>query len=862
MNNGRKLRRPLMLCLFSLLFAALTAQAAEIKLEVFKAGRACTEIKGGYVPPRKPGKWGDTRYLEVTPAMTLMQGNVLTIEMANPQPGATAVNLGGFLAPGMKRETNLIVSEKPLYVRPRPADKDYTLVEPSTALRAIFQYPDGTRAHLNRVCPGLMLEVKHRSLKLFVKTDILAAPYRVTGKGSVPPAYMAFVRNGKVQTVPARPGRLPLNEMDEAWIVAWWDGKAKYQIPLRPKGGGPRRNIWPIYPANSNLLVGEGVGEWPVLVVLQKKPRSVTATDRDWKFDFEGEAGRVIIAPLFGRRWIKAEEMARWKKGLPAKVVRHARAWTRRLRRIPIDVRESSKIENGRLTMTETFTFERIEDEFGTKGAYWAPMPPIFGLSRAMGLPIEARKGQKLVDWDYLHRLGPTVGVDGVRTLHYTFELAMEKYLAPPKPLTHPPLENKKYLRLRNELRREIDKVLQFNRHMAPHHWVFGEMHHDFNACYFYQPGELFATLAWALPHLSEDQQARLKEYMRREYRTFSPFKEHAWGNVHERKGALRERYPVDVQFMKWRKNADPNLHNLYGAWAYLNAAGTREEKIEAARLAKAYVKRSTDFAGVEWDYGSPTITPAPKGGEYGLKYNPALDNRHQSFNSRLSGYIGCTRIARMVGDREAERQGMTLLVRNMALRVAQLYFDQFQIEQGVYAPEPLPAVIRDPERRLQSQQLMSGYKLGPQVNWTFIWDANTPWSKWQKGDMVFYGYINAPLYTSKFPPLYYMGIDLTPETGRFYQVYAKDYAELSMQYIETVAPTWSMAQGIRNWGSEDSVGPPELAWGFFMARAFALGKTGKDLYAHVDFPQAKFGDIYYLQKLSAALSAYAQHGK
>ena len=40
----------------------------DVPLAEYKVGRPCKEITGGHVPPRKPMKWPDQRYLEVLPA--------------------------------------------------------------------------------------------------------------------------------------------------------------------------------------------------------------------------------------------------------------------------------------------------------------------------------------------------------------------------------------------------------------------------------------------------------------------------------------------------------------------------------------------------------------------------------------------------------------------------------------------------------------------------------------------------------------------------------------------------------------------------------------------------------------------------
>lgn len=63
-------------------------------------------------------------------------------------------------------------------------------------------------------------------------------------------------------------------------------------------------------------------------------------------------------------------------------------------------------------------------------------------------------------------------------------------------------------------------------------------------------------------------------------------------------------------------------------------------------------------------------------------------------------------------------------------------------------------------------------------------------------------------------------------------------------------------------WSSEEVVAPPEVSWAVFLVHALVLDRKGNDLYRYVDFPQAKFGDLYYLQRLSLCLRAYARSCK
>jgi hypothetical protein len=58
---------------------------------------------------------------------------------------------------------------------------------------------------------------------------------------------------------------------------------------------------------------------------------------------------------------------------------------------------------------------------------------------------------------------------------------------------------------------------------------------------------------------------------------------------------------------------------------------------------------------------------------------------------------------------------------------------------------------------------------------------------------------------------------------------------------------------------SEEVVAPPEISWAVYLVHALVLDRSGDELYRYVDFPQAKVGDLYYLQKLAMALRAFGR---
>lgn len=829
-------------------FLLLLAMGDEIPLAPFSAGEESPLAhEGGRRSAYSPRTWADTTLPLVAPALTLVEGNILGIEgFVFPEPGASLSNLGAFRAEGMAREGKLR--------------------KPSTALRAILDYGGGTEVHLNRVCPGVLVKTDSPRLDLFVRCRTAGEGWRVTGKGSRPPAWLAFSEGGRVRAVEAR-GEIPLGKMDEPWILAWWDGSGGFEIPLRPANGGPARNVWPVYPATSDLRAATGVGEWPMLLVLERRAEKLAADADGWSLSFGGPAGRTIVAPLHGRRWVRKEEIARWKDGIPGPAAAQARGWTARLRALPVDVREEMRLEGGAPTVTDRFEVEEIRDAWGTKPRPWAPLPPIFALAWKEKFPIRPAAGGDFQDWEWLHRLGPLAGVEGRREISYRIEIPqLESYLAPPKEPRGG--GGAAAARLREKLAREIDKVLAAGP-LAPHQWPFGEMGSGlYFSTYFHNPGEALVTLAWALPHLDDGRAAKLRAYLRGEFREASPFKDHWWGDLKNRRGAPRERYPLDVQFPKWIGGTTFSLHNLYAASLYAEVAAEKGEIAGIWARSKEYLEAHFRRAAVEWDYTERLRFPVRH--DWGPHHtflthrdHPAAESRYESFNSRLNGLIGYVRLARRSGDDAAAERGTCWLARHLALRHAQIHFDRHLVGLGMHDPEP------SLEGGARSATLLRGHYIGPWLIWTYIWKENKPEGDTHEGDRIYLMHVNHPVWSGGpsgagvasgreqvlDAAVAFAGLDLAPETGRFYRDYAREFVEAGFRKLRRVAPTWWMADGPAYFDSEESVAAPEISWASFLAAALILEADAASLSRWVDFPQAKTGDLYYLQKLAVALS-------
>jgi len=129
---------------------------------------------------------------------------------------------------------------------------------------------------------------------------------------------------------------------------------------------------------------------------------------------------------------------------------------------------------------------------------------------------------------------------------------------------------------LRDDLRIEVDKILGTG-HLAPYYFNAGDLHHEGYFLYV-PPGRLITTLAWAYPHLTGEQQAKVKEYVAKELANpkYAPW---AGAKLPWNEGSGREGLgkPAGFNFDRWwgmEGQHRPYLHTLYGLWSYGNRSG------------------------------------------------------------------------------------------------------------------------------------------------------------------------------------------------------------------------------------------------------------------------------------------------
>ena len=592
------------------------------------------------------------------------------------------------------------------------------------------------------------------------------------------PTHVAYAVEGKIVVKPAT-GALTIESMSEPWLLTF--GKAE-----------------------------------PLLVILQSPLRSVEC-GKTWRLLFPGKAGAVITMPLFGglladgaSKALGARPPAAWDEGIPDPVLQHIRGWARRLRRIPVDVRSAWELTAEGVKITEAFQYEDLEDAWNTPKQTWAALPPAFALTKAMRGIVSVEDGAK--DVPYLSTYGPITVVDGKDSISYTIKIPqLQQYLWDKPVWFAGEKDSRTFKVLRETLRAEIDKILEVNEHLAP----FRNLGTGSNGNWHWgSPGETIVTLCWTLPFLEPAKAEALKAYIRREFETYSPLKT-SYAPVD--RGARREFYDVKPI---GKGDDTRNLHNIYAVWEYADKVAGEEVGRQLWPEAKKYL--AAESQGFFWDAGE---SPKPLESR-GVKWAPS--------NTRINGYIGYTRLARLAGDKQAEQWGTCLLARALAVRCGQAWYHQYLVQNGVR-----PGLAHFPPGFLVKDEKFS-------ANLLPLFDPS---------GLRF----DAGLYGEEWP--YVFLNDLTPELGQFYGDQCREPVVACAKWIMWKCPGCWLNRGMKIFGSsqgENWVIEPYIPWVNFLVQATVIRELPEELAWYVGDSRARFGDLYYLQRLALALRAFA----
>lgn len=469
---------------------------------------------------------------------------------------------------------------------------------------------------------------------------------------------------------------------------------------------------------------------------------------------------------------------------------------------------------DGTVRITETFAF-------ADKAHRWATMPGGLALAAVMDGPVKVQEGAKIEGHS---PFGPRMYVEGTNSITYTISIPqLDDYLFNQPAWTNAPKDNAAYNILRRTLQEEIAKILAAGDMMATfEHRGTGSGPTD----QWDSPAETIVTLCWALPFLEQSQAAALKEYINDYYQTYDPL---TFTSIGRGEGARREYY--DVSERKTQPTRGRNMHGLYALWQYVHSVASDEKAAEVMPAVKAFLAAEMDS---NWDAGESTATFNSRGLAWSC------------LNNRINGYIGAARLARLARDAPLEQLAKVLLARALAVRAGQAHYHQWLIN------------IEHPEGQLNPNAEHSTRGL---VHFPVDffgqpegWKANMLPHVDSSG-MRF----NVGLYRADWP--YPFLNELTPELGQFFHDYARTPINVAVKWTMWKAPGVWLSRGPKVFAAslgEDWVPQPYVGWITFMTLATVTQEPPDELAWYVGDSVARFGDMYYLQRLAIALRAYS----
>ncbi len=248
---------------------------------------------------------------------------------------------------------------------------------------------------------------------------------RITEWGHSGPSHFAVATTSGV-VVAGRGDRVDGRTQAEPWILAWFAGGDGWQFDV------------------------------PFLIVLERKPASLSLGDDGLTITFPRGAGSVVAMPFYGyykvppggRKWSErlpgAEDFgidtSRWASAFPEAVVTRARWWTEVLRRYPIRCHETFRVDrlNDVLTIRSEFEFIEIADEWGTAARPFAPISPTLALALTdEHNTFPMRFSAPVTDPFVMTPHGPYMGVEGQTS--YEIEFDTLKYVHEEERAESPP---------------------------------------------------------------------------------------------------------------------------------------------------------------------------------------------------------------------------------------------------------------------------------------------------------------------------------------------------------------------------------------------------------------------------------------
>lgn len=210
-----------------------------------------------------------------------------------------------------------------------------------------------------------------------------------------------------------------INHLAPGWQFRSGAKKLRLFRPLKElELGGPSKLYFPGGSTPDDLAANHFVVSWeksanwngihmPVAVILEKKPRQISLDEDGVLLSFDGEAGKVLLVPLYGVTPRPACE-------LTEKDLARAAELSRLIPGLPVEVKRSIAMdwEKDRLLIKDEFSHLPWQDAWNTPIKPYAPLPPSFVLAAISGM-VRISSGKAVIDCNYPLNSGPLCVVEG-----------------------------------------------------------------------------------------------------------------------------------------------------------------------------------------------------------------------------------------------------------------------------------------------------------------------------------------------------------------------------------------------------------------------------------------------------------------
>ncbi len=552
------------------------------------------------------------------------------------------------------------------------------------------------------------------------------------------------------------------------------------------------------------------------------------------RLEFAEQKATVALLPVSGVVRPRITETRRWANdGLPREVVQRCDWWAERLANFPVGAEESFSYDARADRVTVRCRFSYLALRKSEK--YVAPLPPMLALAAQQGFgsggsPLKLKLEGNPRDTSLHTIFGPYMVYDDARECAWSLS-GLSRYVSEVRstgPEVGPARE------FEQRLAAEVSKVLEAGP-LAP--WVFQDEcfagRCTRRTTFWDNPAENVYFLAELLDVLPPAVRGKLRSYLAQYAEKYPPEKVAA---IAPTEGARREFYYVTEQFLsaEQREPLPPPLYNIYGAFRLFQATG---RKPNAEQWAAACDILARHVTGRDW----ATLFAFQGRGEQW----PAV----VACNRNFAGLVGMARLARVLGDAEAERVALWQLAQCAALRFALGRYRRQLYDIGKLT---LPA---DPAWQVKAHvgdwraHLVSYHFTKPEHDIDQVYKLDQ--FEVATGDYNPRGW--AALTRAYQLPFRY----ITPELARFLADHLKQESQRHVQVVAEYQPDWYASWAEATIGSEHNVNLPCDAYTNFVARAWILGEPAGKLRKLVDVPYLARGDYYYMHKLAEVARAY-----